>query len=241
VAVVTGPGDVAACVTWARKRGHQVLVQATGHGFAGTAGPGVLMIDTSDLNRVDIDGSRARVGAGAQWGAVSAAAEPHRMLGLPGTALDVGVVGYTVHGGIGWLTRRHGLASGRLTAVEFIDGTGAARRADENSDPELLWAFRGGGGLGIVTAAGFELVPAGDLHAGFMLWPAGAASEVIGASIWPWPAARGRPRHRPCPAPCLRSPRRRRTLSAPATQHDSAPFTSTLPPRSRRQARACAQ
>jgi FAD/FMN-containing dehydrogenase len=128
------------------------------------------------------------------------------MLGLPGTALDVGVVGYTVHGGIGWLTRRHGLASGRLTAVEFIDGTGAARRADENSDPELLWAFRGGGGLGIVTAAGFELVPAGDLHAGFMLWPAGAASEVIGASIWPWPAARGRPRHRPCPAPCLRSP-----------------------------------
>ena len=114
-------------------------------------------------------------------GAVNAAAEPHGVLGLSGTAPDVGVAGYIFHGGIGWLTRAHGLASGHPNAVEFVDGTGAARRTDEHTDPDLLWAFRGGGGLGVATALEFGLVTVPDLHAGFLLWPASAAEAVIGA------------------------------------------------------------
>ena len=180
--------DVADCVAWTAEHGGRLVVQATGHGAAGAVGADEILLDTSELTAVQISDGRAAVGAGTPWSEINARAQRAGMLGLSGTAPDVGVSGYTFHGGLGWLTRAHGLASSRLQAVEFVDGTGTLRRADEDDDTEALWAFRGGGGVGVATAVEFDLVPVADLHAGFLLWPMTAAERVVGA----WAQAVGR-------------------------------------------------
>lgn len=174
-------GDVAECVAWTAEHDGRLVIQATGHGAAGVVGADAILLDTSEMTAVEISDGRARVGAGALWSEINARAQREGMLGLSGTAPDVSVAGYTFHGGLGWLTRAHGLASSRLRAVEFVDGTGALRRADENDDTEALWAFRGGGGVGVATTVEFDLVPVADLRAGFLLWPVADAERVVGA------------------------------------------------------------
>lgn len=172
--------DVAAGVRYARATGARVAVQATGHGAAGILEAPTILIETHRLAGIDIDGERriARCGTGAVWGDITAAARSHGLAGLAGTSPTVGVAGYTFNGGWGWLTREHGLASARVRAVDYVDAEGAPRRA-ENDD--VLWTFRGGGGIGVATAVEFELVPVGQLWAGFMLWPPELISDVLAA------------------------------------------------------------
>lgn len=193
MAVVGSAEDVAVCVRLAADAGLRVTMQATGHGAAGRVEADTLLVDTHRLDDVTVDAERrvARVGAGVPWRSLQAAAWPHGLLGLSGTAPDVGVAGYTFYGGVGWLTRPHGLASASLRAVEFVDGTGEWRRTDAEHEPEALWAFRGGGGVGIATAVELDLFPAESLTAGFVLWPAGHAGEVF--SAWGEATARWRP------------------------------------------------
>jgi hypothetical protein len=85
------------------------------------------------------------------------------------------VAGYTFHGGVGWLGRPFGLASGSLRSVQYVDGAGQARHAAEDSpdpaDREALWAFRGGAPVGIATELEFGLHPVAGLWAGYLLWP----------------------------------------------------------------------
>lgn len=189
-ALVARPIDadqVAACVRYAAAHGLTVVPQATGHGAAAELGDGVLLLDTSGLDTIQIDPSAraARVGAGATWGAVQAEAFPHGLLGRSGSAPDVAVAGYHFGAGAGWLTRPWGLASGALTAVDHVDGRGAVRRAtDDAADPldrDAMWAYRGGGGVGVAVALEFGLVPVDDLWAGYLLWPADALDAVVGA------------------------------------------------------------
>lgn len=184
VARVRGPEDVAACLRWARERDLTVQVQATGHGAAGPTGPGTIIVDTSALDDVGVDpvARTARVGTGASWFQVNAAAAVHGLIGPSGTAPSVGAAGYLFHGGIGWTTRPHGLASAALREVDFVDAAGDIRRVGPDSEPEALWAFRGGGGVGIATTVEIDLRSAGDLWAGYLLWPAEHLAAV--ASAW---------------------------------------------------------
>lgn len=183
VAVVGSAEDVAACVRYAVEAGLHVTVQATGHGAAGRVGADTLLVDTHRLDGVAVDAERrvARVGSGVPWRALQEAAWQHGLLGLSGTAPGVGVAGYTFYGGVGWLTRPHGFASASLRSVDFVDGTGERRRADEEHEPEALWAFRGGGGVTIATAVELDLFPVESLTAGYVIWPAGRAEEVFSA------------------------------------------------------------
>lgn len=187
VVVAGNAADVAACVVSARDHGLRVAVQATGHGAGPDIGADTVLIDTAGLDRVSVDPAalRAVVGSGAPWSAVNTAAEAHGLLGCAGTAPDVGVAGYTFGGGLGWLTRPFGLASGSLRAVEFVDGHGRIRRAEDDApDPaerEALWAFRGGGPVGIATTLEVGLVSIDELWAGYLLWPAHQADPVIEA------------------------------------------------------------
>src|SRR5205814_9313214 len=89
-----------------------------------------------------------------------------------GSSPDVGVVGYTLGGGLSWLSRRHGLAANSVTAVELVTADGRHVCADRDRYPDLFWAVRGGGGsFGIVTAIEIELFPITHLYAGAMFWP----------------------------------------------------------------------
>jgi NADPH:quinone reductase-like Zn-dependent oxidoreductase len=169
--------DVALAVQAARDAGAQVMVQATGHGAGVTVGAGVILVDTSVLDdvRVDPQARFVRAGAGAVWSRVQEQAWPHGLLALSGTSPSVGVSGYTFHGGVGWLARPFGLASGSLRSVDYVDGTGRSRHAAEDSpdpaDREALWAFRGGAPVGVATELEFDLHPVPDLWAGYLLWP----------------------------------------------------------------------
>lgn len=184
VAEVAGAEDIAATLAFAVREELTVVVQATGHGAAGEVGKDSLLIDTSRLLEVELDSDRrlVRAGSGVTWEALNEATWTRRLLAPTGTAPDVGVAGYTFGGGVGWLTRPHGLASASLVAVDLVDGDGNVRRADPGSDTEALWAFRGGGPVGIATAVELEVHPADNLWSGFVLWPVEHLAEV--AKYW---------------------------------------------------------
>jgi hypothetical protein len=183
VALPASADQVAAAVRHAREVGLRVAVQATGHG-GGARGPleGAMLINTSRMREVAVDGPgrSARAAAGALWMDVVPAAAEHGLAALHGSAPDVGVVGYTLGGGVSWLARRHGLASNAVTALELVTPAGELVRADAETEPDLFWALRGGGGsFGVVTAIEFRLYPVESVHAGWLIWPWEEARQVL--------------------------------------------------------------
>src|SRR4051794_24980951 len=181
--------QVAAVVDFAREHGLRVAPQATGHN-AGPLGSleGTILMKTSGMHQVTVDPERriARAEAGVLWEDVVDAAAPHGLLALHGSAPDVGVVGYSLGGGMGWLARSHGFQTNNLTAIELVTADGTLVRTDRENDPELFWALRGGGGnFGIVTAVEFKLFPIAEIYAGFMMWDWTEAERVLTAwSRW---------------------------------------------------------
>jgi hypothetical protein len=179
----TCAADVVAAVGWAVAHGLGVAVQATGHGPVRNAA-GSLMITTSRMQGVAVDPDRriARVQAGVKWQALLEAASEFGLAGLCGSSSDVGVVGYTLGGGMGSLGRKHGFAADHVTAVEIVTADGRLRRVTADSDAELFWAARGGkGSLGIVTALEIGLVPVPSLYAGGIFFAGEDADAVLHA------------------------------------------------------------
>jgi FAD/FMN-containing dehydrogenase len=177
--------DVAAVVRFAREHGLRVAPQATGHGAAsmGDLG-GTILLRTSRMTAVSIDpGTRiAHVQSGTPWNAVVPAAAEHGLAALHGFSGTVGVAGYTLAGGLGWLARWKGLASNHVVALEVVTADGDVLRVDADHEPDLFWALRGGGGdHAIVTALELELVELTTVYAGALLWPIEQASAVAHA------------------------------------------------------------
>jgi FAD/FMN-containing dehydrogenase len=131
---------------------------------------------------LDVDKRRVRVGAAAKWRDVSALASPAGLAPLAGSSAEVGVVGYTLGGGHGWLARKHGLACNSVLAAELVTADGKLVRVDHENEPELFWAMRGGGGnFGVVTALEVELYPVPELYAGMLAWPWERTADVLHA------------------------------------------------------------
>ncbi|MDQ2623413.1 MAG: FAD-dependent oxidoreductase, partial [Actinomycetota bacterium] len=177
--------DVARAVDEARSGGLRVAVVSTGHGLRPLGGlSGSLMLDVSGLDSVDIDTERnlARIGGGVKWNGLLEDCSPLGLTGPFGSAGGVGVTGYSLGGGIGPLGRHLGLGSTAVRAVELVTAEGELIRTDGTSDPELLWALKGGGGgLGIVTSLELELTPLPTMTGGMLVWPMARASEVAHA------------------------------------------------------------
>jgi FAD/FMN-containing dehydrogenase len=181
VVEATGAADVRTALVIAREHDLPFAVQATGHGTRVPAHGGVL-VRTGLLGTVLVDPDRrvAHVGAGARWGDVLAAAAPFGLAPLSGSSPDVGVAGYTLGGGLGWLARKHGLAADSLLRAEVVTADGALVTASAAEHPDLLWALRGGGGsFGVVTAMEIGLHPVGRVHAGTVLFGAERAAETL--------------------------------------------------------------
>jgi FAD/FMN-containing dehydrogenase len=185
VAFVHSTEDVVEVVEFARTHGLRIAPQGTGHGACSLAGlEGTILLKTSRLRGVEIDAAarRARVEAGALWGDVVAPAAEQGFVVLHGSSPDVGVVGYTLGGGMGWFARSRGLAANSVTAVELVTADGRFVRVDHDHEPDLFWALRGGGGsFGVVTAIELELYDAPDLYAGALFWPVDRAGDVLRA------------------------------------------------------------
>lgn len=181
VAMVTGEDDVIAVVNFARKQGFGIAVQGTGHGISAACDGGVL-VNTSRMKGVVVNPVRrtARVKAGGIWSEVIREAQRFGLAPLSGSSPDVGVVGYTLGGGAGWLARRYGYAADSLRAVDIVTAEGWLELASDTSNSDLFWALRGGGGnFGIVTALEFNLYPVLRVYGGGIFYPMEQAREIL--------------------------------------------------------------
>jgi FAD/FMN-containing dehydrogenase len=185
VALPESAADVMAVVRWARSRGLRVAPQGTGHNAAAMGSLAhTVLVKTEKMRGVEIEAERriARVEAGVVWAEVSEAAAEHGLAALAGSSPDVGVVGYSLGGGISWLARRYGLAANSVTALELVNADGKLVRTDADNESDLFWALRGGGGsFGVVTALEFQLYPIAEVHAGALFFPLERGKEVLRA------------------------------------------------------------
>jgi hypothetical protein len=185
VAFPVSADEVVRVVDSARERGLRVAAQATGHGatpMGSLEGTVLIKLERMRGASVDAEARTARVEGGAQWQDVVPPAAEHGLAALAGSAPDVGVAGYSIGGGTGWLGRKYGLASNSITAVELVLADGSRVRADADTERDLFWAVRGGGGsFGVVTALEFALYPVATLYAGNLYWPWERASDVLHA------------------------------------------------------------
>ena len=185
VALPESVADVMAVVRWARSRGLRVAPQGTGHNAAAMGSLAhTVLVKSERMRGVEIDAERriARVEAGVLWAEASETAAEHGLATLAGSSPDVGVVGYSLGGGISWLGRRYGLAANSVTAVELVNADGELVRADADNQSELFWALRGGGGsFGVVTALEFQLYPIAEVYAGVLFFPLERGNEVLHA------------------------------------------------------------
>jgi FAD/FMN-containing dehydrogenase len=174
--------DVQAAIAFGRANGLDIAIRGAGHNGAGlgTVDDG-LVIDLSHMRwvRVDPEARTAQVGGGCMMGDIDHAAHPF------GLAVPVGIisttgVGLLLGGGVGHLTRNHGLSIDNILAADVVLADGSFARASEDENADLFWAIRGGGGnFGVVTALTLKLHPVATVMAGPILWHLDQAAEVL--------------------------------------------------------------
>ena len=153
--------EVVDAVEFAGRHRHLPLgLRSGGHGISGrSTNNGGLVIDVGALNRIEVvdeDRRLVRIGPGATWKQVAAALDSRGWALGSGDYGGVGVGGLATAGGIGFLSRKHGLTIDHLRAAELVLADGSRVRASHDDDPDLFWAVRGAGAnFGIATA--FEL------------------------------------------------------------------------------------
>jgi FAD/FMN-containing dehydrogenase len=184
-AVVVGAAtaqDVQAAVRFAAASNLPVGVLATGHGSV-VFSEGVT-ITTRRMNdvQVDPDAKTAAIGAGVKWAKVIEEAAPHGLAPLNGSSSDVGVVGYTLGGGLPVMGRTFGFSADHVVSLEVVTADGELRDVDANSEPDLFWGLRGGQhNLGIVTSITVELMPVRTLYGGGIYYAAEHMATVVHA------------------------------------------------------------
>jgi hypothetical protein len=186
IARCAGADDVAEAVRFARERDLLVSVRGGGHAVAGHAVcDGGLMIDLSLMKAIDVDPAQrtARAAGGVLWGELDRATQTAGLATTGGLISHTGIAGLTLGGGLGHLMRKHGLTVDNLLSVELVTARGEQLRVDADSDPELFWGLRGGGGnFGVATAFEYRLHPVGPLAMGGpVFWPLSEAPRVARA------------------------------------------------------------
>lgn len=183
VAVPADVADVQLLVQAAASSGLGVLTQPNGHS-AGRDLTDVILIRPRAFDEVSVDVERrtARVGAGVNWGRVLPSLEATGLVALAGSNPEVNVVAYSLGGGHSLFGRTYGLQAPAITAVELVDASGRAQRVTDESDPALMWALRGAGGLfGVVTAIEFSLFDGDELYGGKLTFTPDRAADLLTA------------------------------------------------------------
>src|SRR4051812_49412336 len=185
IALPRDTDDVIAAVRYAGANGLRVAPQATGHNATPLGSlDDTLLVDVRELQDVAIDpaAGRVRVGAGVKWERVGPQLSELGLAALHGSSPDVGIAGYSLGGGMGWLARKYGLQTNSVTAIELVTADGRPARVDAEHEPDLFWALRGGNGnYGVVTAIEFRVYPVEELYAGAMFFPFQRAGDVLHA------------------------------------------------------------
>ncbi len=183
IACCVDVADVIHAVNFAHQHQLTLAVRGGGHNGAGlgTCDDG-LMIDLSRMKgiRVDPADRTVRVEGGCVWGDVDHATHPFGLATPSGFVSSTGVGGLTLGGGIGYLSRAHGLTLDNLLGVDMVLADGSFVTADAEQHADLFWAVRGGGGnFGVVTSFLFRLHPISTVYGGPMLWPMEMAQDLL--------------------------------------------------------------
>ncbi|GAB3990092.1 FAD-binding oxidoreductase [Actinoallomurus acanthiterrae] len=185
IAYCESPHDVAECLNFVRRYGLPVAPRCGGHSYTGASLSTGLVIDVSPMSsiRVDAPSGTATIGAGARL------VDVYDRLGTAGVSVPagscptVGISGLTLGGGVGVVSRAHGVLSDNLRAIEMVTADGRKRTCDARNDPDLFWACRGGGGatFGVATSFTFATHPTSSIVVFFLSWPWSSARSVIDA------------------------------------------------------------
>ncbi|QBD77384.1 FAD-binding oxidoreductase [Ktedonosporobacter rubrisoli] len=175
--------DVQQAVKFAQKYGLPIGVQGGGHGHPYPVN-GAILVNFAYMSKIQIDAQKAsaRVEPGVRSGDVVREAQSYGLAPLTGFATTVGIVGYMLGGGVGWLTRQYGPGAVSIRSAELVTAEGQVLRVSEKSYPDLLWGLRGGGGnFGIVTELELALYPVENIFGGQIVYPIAQGREVLNA------------------------------------------------------------
>ena len=184
VVQVENTADVAAVVKWSNRFDVPIVARSGGHSYAGysTLSNGVV-VDLSKLGGVRVSNGRARVGAGVQLIDLQRSLTKRGLSVPSGSCPSVGVAGLTLGGGHGLAGRRFGLTTDNLRAATVVTADGRVRQVDANTNEDLYWACRGGGGgnFGIVTSFTLQTHRASGAAWFVISWPWAQAAEALAA------------------------------------------------------------
>ena len=180
-----GADDVARAVEIARDAEAELAIRSGGHSGAGhSTTDGGIVLDLRDMNRIefDVEGRTAWAEGGVFAADYTHQAGQHGLATGFGDTGSVGISGLTLGGGIGFLVRKYGLTIDSLLGAEVVTADGVVRQVDEEHDPDLFWAIRGGGGnFGVATRLKFRLHDVPEIVGGMMFLP--ATAETVEAFV----------------------------------------------------------
>ncbi|MGA7315563.1 MAG: FAD-binding oxidoreductase [Silvibacterium sp.] len=182
-----GPSDVARALKFAQARNLPLAVRSGGHSRLGYGMcDGGVVIDLSGMRRVEVDAGKrvARAEAGALVRDLDLGTQRFGLATTSGGCPAVGIAGLTLGGGEGRLMPKYGTACDNLLSAQVVTVDGRQVEASQNSNPDLFWAIRGGGGnFGVVTALEYQLHPVGEVVSGALLYPPGRIPELLQAFV----------------------------------------------------------
>jgi hypothetical protein len=182
IVIARSTADVVEAVRFSNEKDLGIAVQATGHGTSRAADNDSLLIVMAQMRNVVVDtkGQTAWVEGGAKWGVVLEKAQNSGLAPLLGSSPDVGAVGYTLGGGMGWLARKYGMSADSVNYFELVNAKGEVLHVSTEENSDLFWGLRGGGGsFGVITGMEIRLYPLTTVFGGTLIYPAAMAKEVF--------------------------------------------------------------
>ncbi len=179
----SGVADVQFAVGFGRERDLLVSVRGGGHSAPGYGtNDGGIVIDLSAMRgiRVDPTARRAHAQGGVLWRDLDRETQAFGLATTGGTVSNTGIGGLSLGGGLGWLMGKHGLTVDNMVSADIVTADGEFQTADEQRNPDLFWALRGGGGnFGVVTSLEFQLHPVDTVLGGLVAFELDQARDVL--------------------------------------------------------------
>jgi FAD/FMN-containing dehydrogenase len=179
-----GVADVIDSVTFAREHNMKLTVRGGGHNVAGRAMlDDGMVIDLSLMKSVRVDPEKrtAIAEGGTTLGDLDHETQAFGLSAPVGIVSETGIAGLTLHGGMGWLLRKHGLTIDNFLSFDVVTADGRLLKANNKRNSDLFWALRGGGGnFGVVTSFEYQLHPVGpDVWLVMVMYPLDKAGKAL--------------------------------------------------------------